>query len=126
MPKSLQDKSSLCMLGQHAVDLSSAGLLSSSGIQEDQRNSTCGNACMQNNGGIFRENYGRLACGCHKLDGLPEQCNQASIQNSNWILVANDFYEQFGGETHWIPKLHHIHWNGEVVFPCDVHVCDTL
>jgi len=125
MPKSLQDKSSLCMLGQHAVDLSSAGLLLSSGMKEDKRNSTCGNACMQNNRGIFRENYGRLTCGCHKLDGLLEQCNQASIRNSNWILVANDFYEQCGGETHWIPKLHHIHWNGELVFPCDVHVCKS-
>lgn len=119
MPKSLQDKSSLCMLGQHA------GLLLSSGIKEDQRNSTCGNACIQNKRGIFRENYGQLTCGCHKLDGLLEQCNQASIRNSNWIQVANDFCEKCGEEIYWIPKLHHVHWNGEVVFPCDVHVCKS-
>lgn len=101
MPKSLQDKSSLCMLGQHAVDLSSA--------------------FVQNDGGTFRRNYGQLTCGCHKLGGLLEQCSQASIGNSNWILVANDFCE-YDGKIRWIPKLDHIHWNGKIVFLCDVHV----
>ncbi|KAM3690971.1 hypothetical protein ACB094_09G160500 [Castanea mollissima] len=123
MPKFLQDKSKLSILGQHDVDLNSNGLLLSSGTNEDQRNSSiCGNACVQNNRDTFRENHAHWTCGCHKYDGLLGQCTQASIGSSNWILLLNDFPEQCGGEIYRIPKLHHFHWNGQIVFQCDVHV----
>ncbi|KAG7962002.1 hypothetical protein I3843_09G043600 [Carya illinoinensis] len=123
MPQFLQENSTLCILGQHAVDLHSTGLLLSSGTTEDQRNSsTCGNACLLNNRGTFRQDYGRWTCGCHKLDGSLEQCTQASTGNCNWILLACYSHEQFGEEIYWIPKLHHIHWNGQVVFQSDIHV----
>lgn len=126
MPKFLQDKSKLSILGQHGVDLNSNGLFLSSGTKEDQRNSSiCGNACVQNNRGTFRENHGHWTCGCHKYDGLLGQCTQGSVGSSNWILLLNDFPEQCGGEIYRIPKLHHFHWNGQIVFQCDVHVCKT-
>lgn len=127
MPKFLQDKSVFSVLGQHSVDLSSNGMLSSGIIEDGQRNSsTCGNACLQNNVDTFGENYGQWTFGCHKVDELLEQCRQASIGSSNWIQLVYDSHKQFGGEIYWIPKLHHIHWNGQIVFRCDVHVCDTL
>lgn len=122
MPNFLQDKSMLSILGQHAVDLNSTGLSLGCGTKEDQRNSSTGNACGQNNRGTFRENHGQWNCGCHKHDGLLGQCTQSSIGNSNWILLLNDFPEQCGGKMYWIPKLHHFHWNGQIVFQYDVHV----
>lgn len=126
MPKFLQENSTLSILGQHAVDLHSTDLLLSSGTTEDQRNSsTCGNACPLNNRGTFRQDYGRWTCGCHKLDGSLEQCTQASVGSCNWILLAYYSHEQFGEEIYWIPKLHHIHWNGQVVFQSDIHVCKS-
>lgn len=126
MPKFLQDKSTLSILGQHAVDLRRTGLFLSPGTIKDQGNSSsCGNACLLNNRGTFRQSYEQWTCGCQKLDGSLEQCTQASMENSIWILLAYDSDEHIGEGMYLIPKLHHIHWNGKLVVQAHVHVCKS-
>ncbi|BBH02477.1 N-acetylglucosaminyl transferase component family protein / Gpi1 family protein [Prunus dulcis] len=41
------------------------------------------------------------------------------------VLLQDKCYvilKKVGTEISWIPKLHHIHWNGQMVFPCDIHL----
>lgn len=95
MPVLLQDKSLLCIVGQFFKVHS----------KEDQYHSSC--------------------CGCHNLNGSLEQCRQTFVGSSYWIQMLCDPQEQVGTEISWIPKLHHIHWNGQMVFPCDIHVCKS-
>ncbi|PQP97887.1 N-acetylglucosaminyl-phosphatidylinositol biosynthetic protein gpi1 isoform X2 [Prunus yedoensis var. nudiflora] len=92
MPVLLQDKSLLCIVGQFFKVHS----------KEDQYHSSC--------------------CGCHNLNGSLEQCRQPFVGSSYWIQMLCDPQEQVGTEISWIPKLHHIHWNGQMVFPCDIHL----
>ncbi|CAN6898465.1 unnamed protein product [Brassica oleracea] len=53
--------------------------------------------------------YSSLSCGCHKVDGL------GSV-SSHWIHMVHDSSSEHG------IRMHHIHWNGDIVFQCDVHV----
>lgn len=80
---------------------------------------------LKNNQDGFGENYGQWSCRCQKLGDLLEQCRGSSIGNSNWMQFICDSPEHFGCEVHWIPRLHHIHWNGQMVYDCDVHVCKS-
>ncbi|KAK9290712.1 hypothetical protein L1049_008886 [Liquidambar formosana] len=124
MPVFLQDKSMFSILGHCAMDISSNGQLPRVGMEEDDqiKTSICDNQCQQNSQDLFGENYGRWSCGCHKLNGLLEQCRQVSIENDNWVQLIYDSHEHCRRNLHWIPKLHHIHWNGQIVFHCDLHV----
>lgn len=107
MPVLLQDRSKLCLLGQFASDVGSRNAkLFEVGTEEDDQ-------CESS------------SCGCHKLSGSLEQCRQIFVGNSYWIQMLCDRREQFGKDITWIPKLHHIHWNGEIVSRCDVHVCKS-
>lgn len=96
MPVLLQDKSMLCIVGQFFKVHP----------KEDQYHSSC--------------------CRCHNLNGSLEQCRQTFVGNSYWIQMLCDPQEQVGTEISWIPKLHHIHWNGQMVFPCDIHVFNIV
>lgn len=128
MPVFLQETSAFTTLGHCAADFSCNGQLSSIEMdKDDQRKSNIhGHINLQNYQDGFGENYGRWSCGCQKLGELLEQCRQASIGNSNWMQFIYDSHEYFGSEIHWIPRLHHIHWNGQIVFDCDVHVCSSV
>lgn len=127
MPESLQEKSAFSTLGHSAADFGCNGQLSRIEMEKyDRRKSNIHDHIdSQNNKDGFGENYGQWSCGCQRLDELLEQCRQASIGNSNWMQFIYDSHEYFGSEIHWIPRLHHIHWNGRMVFDCDVHVCKS-
>lgn len=72
-----------------------------------------------------RKKNNRCQCGCNKLDGLLEKHRLAAAGSSHWIHMVYDSHEIHGRHIHWIPKLHHIHWNGKIVSQCDVHVCKS-
>ncbi|KAK9922211.1 hypothetical protein M0R45_030688 [Rubus argutus] len=104
MPVLLQDRSKLCLLGQFASDVGSRNAkLFEVGTEEDDQ-------CQSS------------SCGCHKLSGSLEQCRQIFVGNGYWIQMLRDPHQQFGKDITWIPKLNHIHWNGEIVSRCDVHL----
>ena len=120
MPASLQEKSAFSILGHSTTDFSCNGQLSRIKMEKDD----------QRNGLINLKNYQdglgeQWSCRCQKLGTLLEQCRQASVGNSNWMQFICDSSERFGSEIHWIPRLHHIHWDGQIVFDCDVHVCKS-
>ncbi|KAM5578003.1 N-acetylglucosaminyl-phosphatidylinositol biosynthetic protein gpi1 [Rosa sericea] len=93
MPVLLQDRSKLCVLGQFA----------SVGTEQD-------------------DHYQSSSCGCHKLSGSLEQCRQSFEGNSFWIHMLREDQQQFGKGITWIPRMQHIHWNGEIVSRCHVHL----
>ncbi|KAL4570373.1 hypothetical protein LXL04_026025 [Taraxacum kok-saghyz] len=51
-------------------------------------------------------------CGCDKIDGLLQQYEDSRIQH----VYGSYIYTKLG----WIPELHHVHWNGEVVSVSDL------
>lgn len=80
----------------------------------------CYDSCLSANGNAPKNatdedlcRYSSLSCGCHKVDGL------GSV-SSHWIHMVHDSSSERG------IRMHHIHWNGDIVFQCDVHVCYSL
>lgn len=122
---SLQQKSAFSLLGYCSANDGSNGLLSSARMEEDGEieSSPCGNADELCGKDIFTKNRGQWTCGCRKLDGLLEKYRQLSVGNCRWIQLVCDFPQQLGVDVSWIPRLHHFHWDGQIVSQCDVHVC---
>ncbi|XWS22419.1 hypothetical protein CRYUN_Cryun29cG0032300 [Craigia yunnanensis] len=116
MRVSLQDKSKFSLLGQYRACLSN-GQVSFNGLEEDHLRMSHAYSID----GVS-ECHGQLSCGCLKLDGLLNQCRQTTIESDYWIELANESLDLHARGIHWIPKLHHIHWNREIVSQCDVHV----
>lgn len=103
MPVLLQDRSKLCVVGQFGSVVGSRNGLASEVGTEFQSSS----------------------CGCNKLGGSLEQCRQSFVGNSYWINMLREDEQQFVKDIGWIPRMQHIHWNGEIVSRCDVHVCKS-
>ncbi|KAJ4711638.1 N-acetylglucosaminyl-phosphatidylinositol biosynthetic protein gpi1 [Melia azedarach] len=120
----LQDKSVFSLLGQFATCPSSNGQLFSVGMGDyDQRKfSTEGTGGAMNTKGMLRQKNKLCCCGCHKVDGLLEKHRKAAIGSNCWIQIVCDPREICGRNIRFIPKLHHIHWNGQIVSQCDVHI----
>lgn len=115
------------LLGQFATCPSSNGQLFSVGMGDyDQRKfSTEGTGGAMNTKGMLRQKNKLCCCGCHKVDGLLEKHRKAAIGSNCWIQIVCDPREICGRNIRFIPKLHHIHWNGQIVSQCDVHVCKS-
>ncbi|KAA8528979.1 hypothetical protein F0562_033533 [Nyssa sinensis] len=77
---------------------------------------------LQDKQDMFGEKYGRSSCGCHKLDGLLEQSRLASVESNNWIQLVYGSHEYSGRKIKWIPKLHHIHQDRQIVSFFNLHV----
>ncbi|CAL5423145.1 unnamed protein product [Camellia sinensis] len=123
MPVSVQDKCMFSLLGHCAVDLSCNGQSLTVGVEENsQINSTNGNICTQSSQYMLDKKYGRWSCGCYKYDGLLDHCELISAEKNIWIQLVYDSHGYIGRKIKWIPKLHHIHWNGQRVSHFDVHV----
>lgn len=121
MPAFLQDKTTFSILGHCAADFSSNGQLRK---KEDNQmvSSIYGDLLSQNGQGIFGENYGRCSCGCHEVNGVLEKCREVAIEKDNWVQLIHGSRQDLRKDLRWIPKLHHIHWNGQIVSLCDLHV----
>ncbi|XP_024025440.1 uncharacterized protein LOC21398608 isoform X2 [Morus notabilis] len=124
MPVSLQEKSTLSLLGYYTADTDHRcnGELSQVRMEEgdEPTSSSCGNANALYGQDICGKSSGQWTCGCHILDRFSEKDKRIPIRNS-WIQLVCCSHEKFGRDTFCIPKLHHIHWNGQIVSRCDVH-----
>lgn len=127
MPVLLQDRSMLSILGHCAANFSSKGQLQRVGSEEDEQTkySVHDNMYDKESGNIFRGNNSRWSCGCHKLDEISERFKRPSIENGTWIQLLFDSHQSFDRKICGIPKLHHIHWHGNIVSLGDVHVCKS-
>lgn len=126
MPVLLQDKSKLSLLGYHAADFSSNGqLLMVRGKGEKHINSTSKRTCVCAEQHAPEGKPGSWKCGCHKLDVILQQCRAFSLKDNIWAQIVCDNSQAVGGKVELIPKVHHIHRNGEAIFQFDVHVCKS-
>uniref|UniRef100_A0A5B6ZU59 Phosphatidylinositol N-acetylglucosaminyltransferase n=2 Tax=Davidia involucrata TaxID=16924 RepID=A0A5B6ZU59_DAVIN len=123
LPVFLQDKCVFSMLGHCAAGFSSNGQLPRVGVEVGNHiNSSHGGICPSGRQDIFGEKYRRLSCGCLKLDGFLEQSRLASIESNNWIQLVYGSQENSGRKIKWIPQLHHIHQNQQIVSHFNLHV----
>ncbi|KAJ4834049.1 hypothetical protein Tsubulata_017212 [Turnera subulata] len=108
MPLNLQDKSKFCVLGTCVEYVSGNGGETLEVLKNPDQ---------------VGEDYGegRRSC-CCEVGGLVEQCCSKSVETGLWIQLVYEFCEGRGKVGHWIPTLHHLHWNGQIVSHCDVHV----
>ncbi|KAF2308160.1 hypothetical protein GH714_036019 [Hevea brasiliensis] len=124
MPVFLEEKSMFSVLGRGAAYLSGNGKVLKVGLEEDDWRKPSNNSILSttNRQDVFIENYGGRSCTCHQLDELVEQSWEASAEGSRWIQLVYDSCDQYGRDIRWLPKLHHIHWNGQIVPQFNVHV----
>ncbi|KAK2985887.1 hypothetical protein RJ640_008711 [Escallonia rubra] len=116
MPVSLQEKSVFCMLGCYAADLGRNGRLVRVGMAEnDHSNSADGNLHLPSGHDVSKEKGRRWSCGCDKIDRSLGQCR------NYWIQLCGS-YKCSGCKLGWIPELHHIHWDGQILSYFDLHV----
>ncbi|KAK7336504.1 hypothetical protein VNO77_17046 [Canavalia gladiata] len=120
MPAFLQDKSKFSVLGLCAPDPTCNSLMDE--IEDNKKRfSDCGNASEEERTWTYRKENHR-SCHCFQLDRSLRKSSQSILGESNWVLLKFDSPEQNDLGIHWLPKLHHIHWNGQTVSQCDVHV----
>lgn len=125
MHTSLQDKSTFSLLGQCAANLNNDEV-SNSGVKEKWKTkSGLDNSSTINSQDQCRPSYGKRRCGCQQLDLLVDGSTKAITESSVWIQLMYDRHGP-GKKNLWIPKLHHIHWDGQIVSECDLHVCHSL
>ncbi|CAN8279719.1 unnamed protein product [Cochlearia groenlandica] len=100
LPLNLRDKATFMLLGRYDICVDANGYSDKVVCNKDRA-------------------YGGLSCSCcHKVDnGLLE-----GSMSSHWIHMVRDSSESRSMEFGSGFRLHHIHWNEEVVSQCDVHV----
>ncbi|KAK1552197.1 hypothetical protein Q3G72_012226 [Acer saccharum] len=124
MSACLQDKSMFSLLGQCAAYPSGNDQLLKIKTEDDDQRMSCnhGTACARNMQDTSRERNEQRSCGCHKVNGSLEKHRRTAAESNHWIQMICDSHGIYGRNINWIPKLHHIHWNGKIVSQCDVHV----
>ncbi|XP_010554796.1 PREDICTED: uncharacterized protein LOC104824423 isoform X2 [Tarenaya hassleriana] len=113
LPSQLRDKATFTILGHYGTCRNENGELSKIIADEDSQSMIVGE------GGPCA--FTGLNCGCHGIDGLVEDLRQYSM-SSYWIHMVYDSSEHSDRKLRSSPRLHHIHWNREIVSQCDVHV----
>ncbi|KAJ6747560.1 N-ACETYLGLUCOSAMINYL TRANSFERASE COMPONENT FAMILY PROTEIN / GPI1 FAMILY PROTEIN [Salix koriyanagi] len=124
MPVFLQERAAFSLLGQCVLYGRGNGKMSRDGMEGgDWRNSfTEGLDSVMNSRDLSDGNDGGTSCGCNELDGSHGQCRKEFVENGFWIRLVYDSCEGYGKDVHRVPKLHHLHWNGQIVSHCNVHV----
>lgn len=123
MPSFLKDKSKFSVLGLCVTNPTTTKSLMNENEDDIKKFSKYGNALEE--GSTNRKNN-CSSCRCFQLDGSLRKSSQYVIGKSNWVLLMFDSSAQSDVGIHRIPKLHHIHWNGQTVSQYDVHVCYNL
>ncbi|KAK7244486.1 hypothetical protein RIF29_39309 [Crotalaria pallida] len=118
MPVILQDKSMFSVLGLCITDPTSKSLMAET---EDDKTSNCGNDWAEGSKNLYKVSKCGI-CSCLQMDGSLRKSSQSFFGKNNWVLLMFDSPEKNDAGIHRIPKLHHIHWNGQTVSNYDVHV----
>ncbi|XP_012067075.1 uncharacterized protein LOC105630013 isoform X2 [Jatropha curcas] len=124
MPVFLQDKSLFSLLGQSSGNCIGNRKALKFKMEEDNWRVSCTNGISSatNMQDTFGENFGGRSCGCNHFEGSVEQNWEGLAKGSLWIQLVYDSHEQYAGDVYWLPKLHHLHWNGQIVSLIDVHL----
>ncbi|KAK6945212.1 Phosphatidylinositol N-acetylglucosaminyltransferase subunit Q/GPI1 [Dillenia turbinata] len=123
MPLFLKDKSMFSILGHCIVDFSINCQVQVDGEREDcSKTSVCGNIHAEKYQHMSQPNHERWNCGCQGLHGFLEQCKRDSGRMCNWIQLLCNSQDFFVRDSHLLPQLHHMHFDGEIESDCDVHI----
>lgn len=117
MPAGLRDKSVLCMLG-HAAEFCAdcISTVSKQGNTTQFNSLGCASFLMESEL-ITNDN------GCCKIAESIEPHRRAAMKKGNWVHMRLSDTSYPGGRDLFIPEVDHIHWRGEAIYGCDVHVC---
>ncbi|CAN0886315.1 Bet1-like SNARE 1-1 [Linum grandiflorum] len=107
MPVCLQEQSCFRLLGQCSAPLNSNGESRNVSVEEENE--------------VWSSPHSEESvCGCNHLDGFGPQCGKNGGEGDYWIHLIHSFSDKSGGGR--IPQLHHVHWKGQEVVQCSVHV----
>lgn len=124
MPTSLQNRCGLSLLGYCSADSSSNGKLHlhrEAAAENGQINHLPDNLGQPTEQNILKDNSGHWICGCSKVDGLLQEYRICSKGDPVRLVYGSYIFSS--KKMGWIPKLHHIHWDGQTVSHLDLHVC---
>ncbi|CAN1844978.1 Phosphatidylinositol N-acetylglucosaminyltransferase subunit Q [Linum perenne] len=119
MPVFLQEKSCFCLLGQCSTSLNSNG--ESLNVSAEDENEVRSSWSVKKKQHSFREHSEESVCGCNGLDGFVQQCWKNDGEGDYWIHLIHK-YSGKSDKGSRIPQLHHVHWKGQEVVQCNVHV----
>ncbi|PIN05511.1 N-acetylglucosaminyltransferase complex, subunit PIG-Q/GPI1 [Handroanthus impetiginosus] len=115
MPALLQDKSKFALLGYFEADSRGCGQVAGCGNDENKQiyftSDQSLDTCMSD--------LGSRSCGCQ--NGILGHSRLAALGNM-WIKLVCGLFETIFGRVLIIPKLDHLHWNGETMSQIDLHV----
>ncbi|WCJ34846.1 N-acetylglucosaminyl transferase component family protein / Gpi1 family protein [Euphorbia peplus] len=116
LPVSLQDKSMFSLLGQ--------GKMLKLGMQDGTKEKSCtdDNSVVRNMQDVSGESHREKSCECDTFDCFVDRKCDAFAKGDYWIQLVYHCHKEYGRGVRWLPKLDHIHWNGETVSQFDVHV----
>lgn len=116
----LQDKSEFSLIGYLEADFSGNSKFAWCGNDRNKDmklNDHILNSCTSNEGS--------WSCGCPRHDRILGKHRHSAPENT-WIKLIHILSEIKGGRVLAIPKLDHLHLNGETEFHLDLHVCNIL
>lgn len=120
MPTHLQDKSEFCILGYVEGDCSGNSELENCGNDRNREMKLNGNQSSSS----LAINHGSWSCGCQRHDGILGQGRLSTSENMS-IKLISVISERMDGRVIAIPKLDHLHFNGEIESQLDLHVCKS-
>lgn len=123
MPTILQDKSKFSVVGLCITDPTGNSLMAKT-KDDEIFFSDYGNSRAEGSTNAFAKNNCR-SCSCLQLDGSLKRSSQPFIGKSNWVLLMFDSPKKHDAGIQGLPKLNHIHWNGQILSEYDVHVCKS-
>ncbi|CAL1354073.1 unnamed protein product [Linum trigynum] len=124
MTMSLQEKSRFCLLGHCStpLNINGDGLKVGSEVDGEIGSSSDIHVAGKRQPSVSQCSK-ESVCGCNQLDGFIQHCWKNGVEGGHWIHWMHKSHEQSGRDFNCVPQLHHVHWNGQVVVHCDVHVC---
>lgn len=120
VPTNLQDKSEFSILGYVEANCSGNRELGNCGNDRNGEMKINGNQSSNS----LTSNQGSWSCGCLRHDKILRQGRLATSENISIKLVCA-ISEQMDGRVIAIPKLDHLHLNGEIESHLDLHVCKS-
>ncbi|KAK9671137.1 hypothetical protein RND81_12G008900 [Saponaria officinalis] len=122
MPVRLQDKSNLTLLGRCVGSSENVCVMCKRDVADGNHKHPFESAEVSHHKSDSSAKSIKWSCGCLQDDGLLKQYKHAYSRNSTWIQLVQGGHIYFSKEACLVPTLHHLHWNGKMLSPVELHV----
>ena len=128
MPVTLQDKSSLTVVGCCVLPFENMDPHNLDMVNHDHNLhfSKHAEGSVLNGQQSSLKNPKKLSCGCLDHDGLLKRYKHASLCSLTWIHLVHDACSFSSIDIGWFPILDHLHLNGKLVPQAELHVCKSF